>query len=117
MFLSNENSLFNEQGLGDFDRDAADLCEGTMDNDEMHFEVGSFNLFSDVGFEERHLETRARFLDTRERILERHFPLVAIGPEIRFMKASINLQSVSGFRYTLWGGLGGGLKWAQLSVR
>ena len=57
MFLSNENSLFNEQGLKDFDRDAADLCKGTMDNDEMHFEVGSLNLFSDVGFEERHLET------------------------------------------------------------
>ena len=43
-------------------------------------------------------------MDTRERILERHLPLVAIGPEIIFMKASIILQSVSGFQDTLWGG-------------
>jgi hypothetical protein len=67
-----------------------------MDNDEMHFEeeVGSLNMFSDVGFKEKHLKTPARFLDTQERIVERHLPLVAIGPEIRFMKNNIILQSV-----------------------
>ena len=47
-------------------------------------EVGSLNMFIDVGFEERHLEIRARFMDSRERILGRHLELVGMGPESNF---------------------------------
>ena len=67
-----------------------------MDNDEMHFEeeVGFLNLFFDVGFKARQLETWARYVDTREWLFERHLPLVGMRLENIFPKANIILHSV-----------------------
>ena len=72
---------------------------------EFEEEVGSLNLFSDVGFEERHLETRAKFMDTRDRIFERHLALVGIGPEINFYNShQYSAKCMRVPRYHLGGG-------------